>query len=124
MISGAYGIATMNIGEFENLAEQALVHVLTDEFAEEIGKAKGMVIYREEEKKRILARLKMDSEETSQQGKEDWARQQQEYMDAVKAYARAETDYETLMSRRQNARVAIDAWQTACANSRIAGGVR
>lgn len=114
----------MNIADFESLAEQALVHILTDDFAEQLGKAKGKVVWADEERKRILAELKIRSNETAQQAKEDWARNQPEFSEAVKALARAEMEYETLRTRQQNARVAIDAWQTACANSRTANGVR
>lgn len=114
----------MNIAEYEALAEAALTQVLTDEFAAMIGKAKGMCIYAEHERKRVMSELMMQSNEKTIQSREDWARQQDAFKDAVKAEARANSDYEELRTKWQTARVAIEAWQTACANNRQATSVR
>lgn len=104
-------------------AEAALNFLL--ENAAEAGKARAQMVYFEDARKALLARLKRQApkEIKSQEAREDWAREQTEYNDMILAKYAAIERFEELNWKKTHAEATLDAWRTKNANARGAGRI-
>lgn len=103
-------------------AAEAALHFLNDH-AEKAGIARAQMTYFEHFRKSELARLKRQSPERTDAGKEAWARAHPEYDVVLKAQWEAIKEYETLSWKKTHAEATISAWQTSNANRRGAGRI-
>ena len=102
--------------------EHAL-NIITD-VDHEAAKARAAAEHMDDLTKTVLAKLMMQSNETSNAAKETWARMQPEYIDHLEALkACREVDY-TWRNRRSAASAIIDMWRTEQSNQRVSAGVR
>lgn len=85
-------------------AAEAALHFLLENAAA-AGKARAQMVYFEDARKVLLARLKRQAPKDikSQEAREDWAREQQEYQDMIVAKYAAIEQFETLSWRKTHA---------------------
>jgi hypothetical protein len=102
-------------------AQRALDFLL--ENAEEAGRARAQMIYMEHFRKSELARLKRESPERTDAGKEAWARAHEDYQVVLDAQWEATRKFEELSWRRTHAEATLEAWRTRSANNRGAGRI-
>jgi hypothetical protein len=104
----------------DEMVEAALA-ALSLETARQAGKAKADEIRADEARKATLARLKRECNVAkSNADKEDWARVQPDYQQAVDRYADAAGRWEYHRDLRSKAEALLSAWQTENANDRAA----
>ena len=103
----------------DEMVESALA-VLSIETARKAGKAKADVVRHTERVKQTMAKLRRESEGKTAQEREDWARVQPEYRDAVELLIQAEGSHEFYRDQRAKAEAILGAWQTENANARAA----
>lgn len=108
----------------DEMVEAALA-VLSIDTAKAAGKAKADEIRADEARKATLSRLKRECNVAkSNADKEDWARVQPDYQQAVDRYADAAGRHEYYRDMRAKAEAVLGAWQTENANERAAGRMR
>lgn len=108
----------------DEMVEAALA-ALSIDTARQAGKAKADEIRADEARKATLARLKRECNEAkSNADKDDWARIQPSYQQAVDRYAQAAGAHEYHRDMRAKSEAILSAWQTENANERAAHRVR
>lgn len=104
---------------------EAALEALSIANAREAGKAKADEVRADERRKATLARLKRDCNEAkSNADREDWARCQPEYAQAIETYAKACGLWEYHRDRRAKAEAILSAWQTEESTERAAQRIR
>lgn len=100
---------------------EAALEALSIESARAAGKAKADEVRADENRKATLARLKRECNEAkSNADREDWARCQPAFQEAIEAYAKAAGLWEYYRDRRMKAEAILSAWQTEESNERAA----
>jgi hypothetical protein len=97
---------------------QAALDALSIESAARAGKAKADEVRASEAVKTTFAKLRHSAKGNTVAEREDWARQQPEYQQAVETYAKAAGAHEYHRDRRVKAEAILSAWQTECSNER------
>lgn len=103
----------------DEAAEEAL-NFLNDN-ANKAGLAKAQMIYMENYRKTVLARLKRASTEKTDAGRDTEARAHKDYEEICVAQYQAIVEYEQLFWKRTAAEATLEAWRTRSANQRGAG---
>jgi len=97
---------------------QAALDALSIDSAHYAGKAKADEVRASEAVKTTFAKLRHSAKGNTVAEREDWARQQPEYQEAVEAHADAAGRLEYYRDRKTKAEAILSAWQTECSNER------
>lgn len=104
---------------------EAALEAVSIESARSAGKAKADEVRADEYRKATLARLKRECNEAkSNADREDWARCQPAFHEAIETYAKAAGVHEYHRDRSAKAKAILSAWQTESADERVAHSVK
>lgn len=106
----------------EKMVEDALEYLARN--AEVAAGAKAQRIRAEYKRKRVKARLMLDSNEKAATMREAWAETQQAYVDACEDELEAIEAEEAHRNRRNAAEMVIETWRTLQANHRAGNSFR